>query len=145
MYKDNTGNMRFSAKERSVNISVAYQAWLDRNKGKFLFAFDAFRAGVEYAENSGPKWISVKDSLPSTVNDYYFCCTKDGSIMLVRYYEGMFANNPEIAYWMPYPLPPVNLQKPVELISGESDVKAKFEELRRLCETCDSDNKDLNI
>lgn len=115
-YKDETGKLELSATMHEFNIRVAYQAWLDKHKDEFVFAFDAFKAGAQYVNHG---WVNVKDRLPEVMNDYVFCYRRDGSIMLVLYYKGMFDKFPDIEYWRPFPLPPVELQKPVRVICDE--------------------------
>lgn len=130
-YKDETGKLKLSATMHEINILVAYQAWLDKHKDGLAFAFDAFKAGAEYARQPYG-WISVKERLPEEIRDMVFCCRRDGSIMLVDLCEGVgvFDSFPDIEYWMPYPLPPVELQKPVRIICDELEVQVLLERLK---------------
>lgn len=126
-YKDMTGKLEFTATPHEYNISVAYQKWLNKHNDDFLFAFDAFRAGAEHIGQSNNGWISVKNRLPDMEDDC-FCCTRDGSVMLVHYETGLFDRFP-IVYWMPFPLPPVELQKPMNIICDPCEVAAQLERL----------------
>lgn len=126
-YNDRTGKLEFSANPNEIELLAAYLSWL-KHKEEPLFAFDAFKAGAEYARQPYG-WISVKDRLPEEIHDMVFCCRRDGSIMFVDLREGLLDSFPDIEYWMPYPLPPMELQKPVRIISDKCEIEAMYERL----------------
>lgn len=128
-YKDRTGNLRPQLKctLHEFGIAEAYLSYLNKHKDLPPTAFDAFQAGYESVEQYG--WISVKDRLPDGNEYELFVYRHGGIIMLVHYAKEIFDKFPDIEYWMPYPLPPVELQKPVRIIVDPCEVEVEFEKL----------------